>query len=93
MVAAIQELSVTRSLRLGLGVIGMVAMAALLSGCGRKGPLDPPPGGWAMQPGPAGVPPVTDRAGAEAPPQYDSQGRPIAPSGPKRRLPGDWLLD
>ena len=72
-------------------MIGALAAAGLLSACGRKGPLDPPPGGYALQRGL--VTDVTSK-GAEAPPtQYDAEGRPIAPTGPKRRVPGDWLLD
>jgi predicted small lipoprotein YifL len=63
-------------------VIGATALALglTLSACGRKGPLDPPPG--ASLEGPGG-----------APVEYDAQGKPIAPPGQKKRLPIDWLLD
>jgi hypothetical protein len=38
--------------------------------------------------------PVTSR-GAQPPqrPAYDEDGRPIAPEGPQRRSPLDWLID
>ena len=63
--------------------------AALLAGCGRKGPLDPPPGAWVTPVGTRAIP-----AGqVQAAPEYDENGNAIAPSGPKRRLPGDWLID
>jgi len=57
----------------------MIALGVGLSACGRKGPLDPPPGASAA-PQPAEI-------------QRDSQGREIAPAGPNRRLPIDVLLD
>jgi hypothetical protein len=68
-----------------------IAAAAVLSGCGRKGPLDPPPGGMVLEHRPGLTP--TSRAGADAPPDADDQGRPIAPTGPKRRIPLDVLID
>ena len=62
-----------------------LALAATLSACGRKGGLDEPPG--AAQPGTAGQP------GVNAAPTVDPEGRPIAPRGPQRRLPIDFLLE
>ena len=63
----------------------LVAISALalslglaLSACGRRGPLEAPPG-TAMTP--------------QGQIELDSQGRPIAPPGEKKRLPIDWLLD
>jgi hypothetical protein len=73
-------------------MIGMLAATSLLSGCGRKGSLDPPPGGLALESGTIRTP-VTDRVGASAPPAYDEEGKPIAPAGQKRRIPADWLID
>ena len=58
-----------------------VALAMALSGCGRKGPLDPPPGAQLVEPSASGQA------------EFDAQGRPIAPTGQKRRLPIDVLLD
>ena len=79
---------------------GTVALALLLTGCGRKGGLDPPPGGYAFekdtvrtQSSGRGLVRGQETAPPEKDPEYDEQGRPIAPAGPKKRLPGDWLLD
>jgi predicted small lipoprotein YifL len=59
-------------------VLGL-ALAAGLSACGRKGPLDPPPAALA-DPQASSLDVYAD-------------GRPIAPAGQKKRLPIDWLLD
>jgi predicted small lipoprotein YifL len=78
-----------------VAVIGAVALALPLAACGRKGPLDPPPGGYVLEQGPGRVP--TSRTGAaplpDKQPEFDDQGRPIAPQGLNKKLPGDWLLD
>ena len=58
----------------------VLALAAGLSACGRKGPLDPPPGASSLSPNAQDL-------------EYDPQGRPLAPKGEKKRLPIDWLLD
>ena len=65
--------------------IRFVAISALaltlgvaLSACGRRGPLESPPG-TVMTP--------------QGPVQLDAEGRPIAPPGEKKRLPIDALLD
>jgi len=58
----------------------VIALAAGVSACGRKGPLDPPA---AASMGPNGQGDL----------EYDQQGRPLAPKGEKKRLPIDWLLD
>jgi predicted small lipoprotein YifL len=58
----------------------LAALTALgLSGCGRKGPLDPPPASLAATPPPAI--------------ETDAEGRPLAPPGERKRLPIDFLLD
>ena len=66
-----------------LSVLRVAALAALLalglSACGRKGPLEAPPGAFA---GPQSSAVETD-----------AEGRPIAPAGEKKRLPIDFLLD
>jgi predicted small lipoprotein YifL len=76
-------------------VIGLAAVALLLAACGRKGPLDPPPGGYVLEQGPGRTP--TSRSGAQPlpdkQPEYDDDGRPIAPQGAKKKLPADWLID
>ena len=55
-----------------------LALGLTLSSCGRRGPLEMPPG-VAITP--------------QGPVELDSQGRPIAPAGEKKRLPIDVLLD
>ena len=62
-----------------LGGLALV-LGLTLSACGRRGPLDPPPG-------------ASSSLDQSAEIQKDAQGRPIAPAGEKRRLPIDWLLD
>ena len=82
-----------------IAVIGALAAAFALAGCGRKGPLDPPPGAAAAETparaaSPASLNPLGDRSTPRSPSAFDSQGRPIAPANaPKRRLPMDWLID
>jgi len=78
-----------------VAVIGALALALPLAACGRKGSLDPPPGGNVLEQGTARTP-TTQRGGQPLPnnvPEYDDEGRPIAPQGLKRKLPGDWLID
>jgi predicted small lipoprotein YifL len=94
MLREIPESEVPRSNRslISLAVIGVLALA--LAGCGRKGALDPPPGGYALEP--TTTTPVTGRGEAlpkRRGPAYDEEGNPIAPEGPKRRTPADWLID
>jgi predicted small lipoprotein YifL len=72
----------------------LVAMI-LLAGCGRKGPLDPPPGTSSQAP-PANVQSDADDSSgqpAAKPSDFGQDGRPIAPRGAKKRLPGDVLID
>ena len=94
MVREIPESDVPRQNRLLISVAIAGAMALTLAGCGRKGPLDPPPGGYALDP--TISTPVTGKGTAlpkRTGPAYDEDGKPIAPEGPKRRTPADWLLD
>jgi predicted small lipoprotein YifL len=85
-----------------IAVIGALAVAFALAGCGRKGPLDPPPGAVNPQPLPAakqnqrGVNSIMARPAREAPAApaaFDAEGRPVASSGVKRPLPMDWLIE
>ena len=88
-----------RSRCLAVATIGALAAALALAGCGRKGALDPPPGGYVLPS--SGMTPVTGRGLPQEQPQdqpqdqprYGEDGRPIAPSGPERRIPADWLID
>jgi predicted small lipoprotein YifL len=73
-----------------------LVLALPLAACGRKGALDPPPGGYQIDKGVVRTP--TTNAGALPPPKnvqpdYDENGRPIPPEGQKKKLPGDWLID
>ena len=97
MVREISEPAVSRPNRasFSLVLIGALALALPLSACGRKGGLDPPPGGSQLEAGTVRTP--VSRRGAvaplEKPPEYDENGRPIAPQGSKKKLPADWLID
>ena len=85
MVAAIRELAVTAPSLFRLAAIGTLALAFALSGCGRKGPLDPPPRAQAA-PG--------EQVQQEPPgPTEDAYGNPIPPQGPKKKFFLDWLLN
>jgi predicted small lipoprotein YifL len=66
------------AIRLAAICVLTLALGLTLSACGRRGPLDPPPGVVNTPQGPV---------------ELDSQGKPIAPPGEKKRLPIDWLLD
>ena len=98
MLREISEPAVSRPNRpsFPLVLIGVLALAVPLSGCGRKGGLDPPPGGSQLEPGAVRTP-VTRRGAVtmtpEKSPEYDEDGRPIAPTGPRKKLPADWLID
>jgi predicted small lipoprotein YifL len=61
----------------------VAALAAALAGCGRKGPLEPPPSAAITAP-PAGA------AGAQ---RYDAAGKPTKPAGQRKTFLLDWLLN
>jgi predicted small lipoprotein YifL len=69
---------------LRIAAVGVLVAALGLGACGRKGPLDPPPGAAALdQP-------------AEGPPAIGPDGQPIPPpppTGPKKAFFLDFLLD
>ena len=67
-----------RSFRLAAISVLMLALGLTLSACGRRGPPDAPPGAYNTPQGAI---------------ELDSEGKPIAPPGQKKRLPIDWLLD
>ena len=90
-------------LKVAFALLGALILALPLAACGRKGPLDPPPGGYAFDPGLVRTP-VSKKGGTsvheqekedskEKEPTFDEEGRPLAPAGTKKRLPGDWLLN
>jgi predicted small lipoprotein YifL len=77
-------------------LIGALALTLPLAACGRKGGLDPPPGGAVLDRGVVRTP-VTGRGDTSQPkpvqPEYDEDGRPIPPPGQKKKFIGDWLID
>lgn len=79
-----------------IATFGLLALAVLLAGCGRKGPLDLPPADMTQQPAQG----ADMQSGSSAPPprssapiEYNVDGRPLAPRGQKKKLPADVLLD
>ena len=70
--------SVQSAVRLGVTSALVIALGLGLSACGKRGPLDAPPGYVNTPQGPV---------------ELDAQGRPLAPPGEKKRLPIDFLLD
>jgi predicted small lipoprotein YifL len=86
---------------LRLALIGALAASLGLAACGRKGPLDAPPGTslqsepQAAMPGPMSTRTATPIGGEarDGNAGVDSSGRAIAPPGPKKRIPLDVLLN
>jgi predicted small lipoprotein YifL len=97
MVRLILESAVPQSSRsyFRFATFGALIAALCLAGCGRKGPLDLPPtastqqapaegqSGSAMAPAQRGSPQI----------EYGTDGKPLAPRGQKKKLPGDILID
>ncbi len=83
-----------------LALIGVLAVALGLAACGRKGPLDPPPGAsleGVAQPNAPNL--ITNKGGSIGStydpnnPGVDENGKPLAPKGPVKRIPLDTLLN
>jgi len=75
---------------LRLALIGALVASLGLAACGRKGPLDPPPGGSLA--GDQAVTPI----GGQAKDGYNgvnANGQPQAPAGPNKRIFLDDLLN
>ncbi|HEY0302288.1 MAG TPA: lipoprotein [Rhizomicrobium sp.] len=78
-------------------------VAALgLAGCGRKGPLDPPPGASLDGVTQPNMPELMSSTGRTAPASSETvdgytgvgpDGQPLAPKGPQKRIPLDVLLN
>jgi predicted small lipoprotein YifL len=98
---SIQERHAVKPRFAHIAVIGALAAAFALAGCGRKGPLEPPPGAAGSQPAQPAKPAnsgmgFNPMAAQETPKDasFDAQGRPVAPANaPKKHLPIDWLID
>ena len=74
-----------------LAVLGLIVLALGLSACGRKGPLDAPPGAGIAGEQPAAQPTGPGAIfGAPAPAE---DAPPEATKGPKRRIILDGLLN
>jgi predicted small lipoprotein YifL len=98
MVPPIQEPCVNfRSARKSRFVFSAVVVAAAglaLAGCGRKGPLDAPPGAAIASPEPASTSSDTqERSLLGDPSQPNSVSSLPAAKGAKKRIPLDVLLD
>ncbi len=74
---------------LRLALIGALVASLGLSACGRKGPLDPPPG--ASLAGDQATPAVANTKGSH--PIMGPDGKPLAPGGLNRQIPLDVLLN
>src|SRR5450830_654217 len=86
---------------LRLALIGALAASLGLAACGRKGPLDPPPGAsLAGEPqthnpslmSPVGAAPIGGQA-TDNNPSVGPDGQPLAPKGANKRIPLDVLLN
>ena len=86
---------------LRFALIGALAASLGLAACGRKGPLDPPPGAsldgeqQANTPNPLSSPiaaPIGGQA-KDGNAGVGPDGRPQAPKGPKKQIPLDVLLN
>ncbi len=89
---------------LRLALIGLAVAALGLAACGRKGPLDAPPGA-SVQSEPQANNPINPNLmspigatpiGGQAKDDFagvDSSGRAVAPKGEKKRIPLDVLLN
>lgn len=87
---------------LRLAAIGALVLALGLAACGRKGPLDPPPGASLDGVPQANIPELMSSTGRPAPIGSDSvdgysgvgpDAQPRAPKGPQKRIPLDALLN
>jgi predicted small lipoprotein YifL len=65
------------------GLVGTLIVALGISGCGRKGGLEPPPAAVAVDPAVAGPAPENAPEGNAA----------VPANQPQRRTPIDWLID
>ena len=76
-----------------LALVSALLAAFGLAGCGRKGPLDPPPAASVVsQPQGSAAGPIGAQSRPDNP-GVDKDGKPVAPAGPQKRIPLDVLLN
>ncbi len=78
-----------------MATLCVLAAALMLGACGRKGPLDAPPG-TTPQPMASEVQPGSEDTSTQTvvpTSPVGPDGRPLAPRGPKKKLPADVLID
>jgi predicted small lipoprotein YifL len=85
---------------LRLALIGALAASLALAACGRKGPLDPPPGASLAGEPQADTNPMSNPIAMPIGGQVKDgntgvgpDGRALAPKGPKKQIPLDVLLN
>ena len=91
-----QDVPVLSRYLLRLALAGALVASLGLTACGRKGPLDPPPGASIENEPQANLPNLmsTSRPPAAANQATESpNGQPVAPKGPKKQIPLDVLLN
>lgn len=76
---------------LRLALIGALAVSLGLAACGRKGPLDPPPG--ASLDNSASPAPIGGSAAPDGSTGIGPDGQPVAGKGERKRIPLDVLLN
>lgn len=76
-----------------LALIGVALAALTLAGCGRKGPLDPPPGASVAEPMAAAPATPEPLVAVPGQPTESSVNRPVTPAGPNKRIFLDGLLN
>jgi predicted small lipoprotein YifL len=85
-----------------LALVSALAASFALAGCGRKGPLDPPPGASLEGVPQANMPELMSDKGNSGPiggqakggyTGVDEKGQPVAPKGPQKRIFLDGLLN
>ena len=87
---AYRSFGVNRSLCGRCGLLGLAFFALALSGCGRRGDLDPPPGVPASEVVPTQIQNINPMAGDPAQPGQ----KPVPPAGTSNAMNGKtFLLD
>jgi predicted small lipoprotein YifL len=85
-----------------LALIGVAVVSFGLAACGRKGPLDPPPGASLVNEPQANMPDLMSSNRGATPIGGEAKdgnsgvgpdGQPLAPKGPKKTIPLDVLLN